>query len=120
MNNSVKKVLHWCPRVVCVLFAIVMSYFVLTVINEGGTLYDTALNLMAHFIPVAVFVFILVFAWEWEWVAILYVIAAPVLLIWKWDMFPSNSFYINSGILFFAGILFLINWFTAKNLKKGN
>jgi len=120
MNKAIKKIFYWSPRIICVVFAVVMSYFVLTLINDGGTVWDTTLNLLVHFIPVALFVFILVFVWEWEWIAILYLIIGPMYFIWEWELFPSNSFLISSGVLFFAGILFLINWFTTKKLKKSN
>jgi len=120
MKKSVKKLLYWSPRTICVLFAVFMSYYVLMAINQGGTLWDTTLTLLADFIPVALFVFILVFIWRWEWLAILFVVSAPAFLIWKLDILPSSSFLITSVILFLAGLLFLADWFSTRNLEKNN
>lgn len=120
MKKSVKKILYWSPRIVGVLIAVLLGFSALTVINDGGTLWDTALSLMSYFIPVAIFVIILVLAWEWDWVAILFIIASPMFLIWKWELYPSNSFYISSGILFIAGVLFLANWLITKKFTRSH
>ena len=60
MNTSVKRVLFWTPRILCILFAIFLSLFALDVFGEGLGFWKTILALLIHLVPVYIVVIVLV------------------------------------------------------------
>ena len=118
MNTSVKRVLFWTPRVLCILFAMFLSLFALDVFSEGYGFWETILALLIHLVPVYIVVIVLVIAWRWEWVgAILFIALALFYLVWSWGRFHWSAYLGISGPLFLIGALFLINWVYRAELR---
>ena len=46
MNKTVKPVLYWSPRILCILFAIFISLFALDVFGEGDGFWEFSLQLV--------------------------------------------------------------------------
>ena len=53
MNTIAKRVFHWSPRVLSILFALFLSIFALDVFSEGYAFAETILALLMHLIPTA-------------------------------------------------------------------
>ena len=107
MNEKIKKVLFWAPRVLGVLFAIFISLFALDVFMEGYGFWEMIIALFMHLIPTAIFLLVLVVAWRPERIGGFLFIALGVLyiaLFWSPDRLPG--YLIISGPLFLVGILF--------------
>ena len=68
MNASVKRVLFWAPRILCILFAIFLSVFALDVFSEGYGFWQTIGALLLHLVPTFIVVIALLIGWRWEWV----------------------------------------------------
>jgi hypothetical protein len=110
MKTSIKRVLFWTPRVLCILFAMFLSLFALDVFSEGYGFWETILALLIHLVPVYIVVIVLVMAWRWEWVgAILFIALALFYLVWSWGRFHRIGLVIP-GPLVLIGVLFLFNW----------
>ena len=118
MNTSIKRVLFWTPRILCILFAIFLSLFALDVFGEGYSFWETILALLIHLVPVYIVVIVLVIAWRWEWVgAILFIALALFYLDWSWGRFHWSAYLVISGPLVLLGVLFLFNWIYRAHLR---
>lgn len=116
MNEKIKKVLFWAPRVLGVLFAIFISLFALDVFMEGYGFWETIIALLMHLIPTAIFLLVLVVAWRWEMIGGFLFIALGLLyiaLFWSPDRLPG--YLIISGPLFLVGFLFLLDGFFTRD-----
>jgi hypothetical protein len=115
MSGSVKRLLFWTPRVLCIVFAIFISLFALDVFSEGYSFWKTILALMIHLIPTVVIVAVLAVSWRWEWIGgILFIFFGAFYIVSFWGRFPWVTYLVISGPLFLIGVLFLINWFYRK------
>jgi hypothetical protein len=118
MNTSIKRVLFWTPRILCILFAIFLSLFSLDVFDEGLGFWETILALLIHLIPVYIVVIILAITWRWEWVgAILFNVFAVIYVAWAWGRFHWSAYVTISGPLVLVGVLFLFNWIYRAQLQ---
>jgi len=118
MNSSVKRVLFWSPRILCILFAAFLSLFALDVFGEGRGFWETILGLLIHLVPVYIVVIALVIAWRWEWVGtVLFTALAAFYLILAWGRFHWSVYATISGPLVLIGVLFLFNWLYRAQLR---
>jgi hypothetical protein len=82
MHTTMKRVLFWTPRALCILFAVFLSVFALDVFGEGLGFWETILALLIHLLPVYVAIIVLVIAWRCEWVgAVLFTALAVSYLV---------------------------------------
>jgi len=118
MNTSIKRVLFWAPRILCILFALFLSLFALDIFDMGLGFWETILALLIHLVPVYIVVFVLFLAWKWEWVgAVLFTALAVFYVVWTWGKFDWSTYLAISGPLFFIGVLFLLNWIYRAQLR---
>ena len=118
MNTSTKLALFWTPRVLCILFAMLLSLFASDVFSEGFGFWRTILALLIHLVPVYIVVIALVIAWRWEWVgAILFIALALFYLVGSWGRFHWSAYLVISGPLVLLGVLFLFNWIYRAQLR---
>ena len=118
MNTSIKRVLFWTPRILCILFALFLSLFSLDVFDEGLGFWGTILALLLHLVPVYIVIIVLVIAWRWEWVgAILFPALAVFYVAWAWGRFDWSAYLVISGPLVIIGVLFLVNWLYKAQLR---
>ena len=119
MKTSIKRVLFWSPRILCILFAMFLSLFCFDVFDKGRGFWETILALLVHLVPVYIVVILLIIAWRWEWVgAILFNALALFYVIWAWGRFHWSAYLGISGPLVFIGVLFLFNWIYRAQLRK--
>jgi len=118
MNTSIKRVLFWTPRILCILFAVFLSLFAFDVFGEALSFGETILALLMHLVPVYIVVIVLVIAWRWEWVgAILFNALAVFYVVWAWGRFHWSAYLGISGPLVLVGVLFLFNWIYRAQLR---
>ena len=118
MNASVKRVLFWTPRILCILFAIFLSVFALDVFSEGYGFWQTIGALLLHLVPTFIVVIALLIGWRWEWVgAALFGAFAVCYVVWTWGRFPLVTYLSISGPLALVGVLFLLNWIYRAQLR---
>lgn len=118
MKASV-KVLHWLPRIICIVAIFFFSRYALNAIESYLTIWQQILIFLVHLIPSALLIGLLIIAWKWELMGgILFTLIglglAPVIF-----QHYSNLHYslvMNLGIvmmvglpLMFIGILFILS-----------
>jgi hypothetical protein len=111
MKTATTRFLFWTPRILCLLFAGLISLFALDVFEESRGFWNTTLALLMHLIPTGILLLILIVSWRWEWVGgLLFPALGTFYLIAFWGRFHWSAYVIISGSLFLLGILFLLGW----------
>lgn len=110
MNKTIKRVVYWTPRILCILFAVFISLFALDVFEGGRGFWETSVALLLHLVPTIIIVAVLVASWRREWIGgILFIALGIFYLVGAWGRF-HRVHAIISGPLLLIGILFLLNW----------
>ena len=60
------KIVHWLPRIICILAVLFISMFALDAFEPGLSLGQQLLNFLKHLIPSFILLGILLLAWKWE------------------------------------------------------
>jgi hypothetical protein len=60
------QILHWLPRILCILSILFVSIFALYAFNPENTIGEQIGDFLMHMIPSFVLTIILVLAWKWE------------------------------------------------------
>jgi hypothetical protein len=60
------KIMHWIPRILCVLAIIFISMFAFDAFSPDRTFLQNLGNLMIQLIPSFVLLALLIVAWKWE------------------------------------------------------
>lgn len=121
MNETVRKILFWTPRVLGVLIALFISIFALDVFMEGYGFWETIAALLMHLIPTAIVLVILGIAWRWEKIGgILFILLGVLYITLFWDPDRLPAYLMISGPLFLVGILFLLDGFVRKEIQSGS
>jgi hypothetical protein len=119
MKKSVKPVVFWMPRILCVLFAVFISLFALDVFGAGYGFWETIVALLMHLVPTGIILIALAIAWRWEWIgAILFVALGVWYVIMAWGKFEWPTYLLIAGPLFLVGALFLVNWLYRAELRS--
>lgn len=120
------KIIHWAPRVICILAILFVSMFALDSFDPRYTLIQQLQAFFIHLIPTYFLILFLVVAWKWELVGGLILMAlalgfTPFIYIHNYTM--NHSVWISVSIILMinfpfvlTGALFVISHF----LKKKN
>ena len=60
------KILHWTPRILCILAILFISMFALDSFSSERTFWQNTAAFLMHLIPSFVLLAILIVAWKWE------------------------------------------------------
>lgn len=117
MNHYLLLLLHWSPRVLCIIFAVFISLFALDAFDQGTSFLKTALALLIHLIPTIIIVLVLILSWRWSWIGgISYILLGIVYIIWSSK--TGRGSHIIDFPLFLIGFLFLADWILRKKVKE--
>ncbi len=128
MNSLKIKLLHWTPRIICILAILFVSIFALDAFGEGMTLWQQIKAFLMHLIPSFVLLIILIVAWKFELVGgiiftLIGVIFSPIIFIHNLNM--NDSVWISFGIIItitfpfiVTGVLFIISHYQKKKVKQ--
>jgi hypothetical protein len=118
--KKVSKFVYWTPRILSIIFILFLALMSLDVFGTGLTFWQTILALFMHNIPALLLLVVLLISWKYEWVGGIAFILAGLLYIFltmarnKFEWYLLSWIVQISGVAFFIGILFLINWFKKK------
>ena len=111
MKTPATRFLFWTPRILCILFAGLISLFALDVFEENRGFWHTTLALLMHLIPTGILLLILALSWRWEMFGgLLFPALGAFYLVAFWGRFHWSAYLIISGSLFLLGALFLLSW----------
>ena len=115
-----KKLIHWLPRVLGILFALFISLFALDAFGEGIPFIDreVVIGFLIHLLPTYIVIAIFLSAWMWEWVGgTLFIFAGFFYIFGANNMdWPSCVFLECSPRI--IGSLFIAAYFSSKRALK--
>jgi len=118
MNRTIRNLLYWSPRVLCVLSTLFLMLFSLDVLEGTKSTREIIIGLLMHNIPSFVLFGVLALAWKWEWVGAVVFPAGGLFYIYiAWMKFPLITYLMISGPFFMVGFLFLVNWIYRKDIR---
>jgi len=68
MIKSLRGFLFWVPRVLSILFILLISLFALDIFDMNLSVWDTIVGLFMHLLPSIAMIIALILAWRWEWI----------------------------------------------------
>ena len=128
MKTSI-RVIHWLPRIICILAILFISIFAADAFAPGLTIWQQLGGFFMHLIPSFVLLALLVVAWKWENIGgIIFTVIglglSPFIYMHNYKM--NHSIGLSLGIILsvtfpfvVTGILFILSYFMKKrNLLK--
>jgi hypothetical protein len=119
--DKTTKVLHWSPRILCIMAISFISLFALDSFGPDLTIWYQIASFLIHLIPTFVLLTLLIIAWKWEGIGgIFFTIIGFGMSIF----FGPNLVIILTMTIPFVvvGVLFIISYFRKKRglLKTNN
>jgi hypothetical protein len=120
------KIIHWTPRIFCILVILFISMFALDSFDPKFTLWQQLVALFMNLIPTWILIIFLVIAWKWElaggiFLAIVALGFTPFIYFHNYTM--NQSVWISLSIVMMinfpvllTGMLFVLSHY----LKKKN
>ena len=125
MKTSI-KVLHWTPRIICILSILFISLFALDSFSPDLTIWQQIGDFLMHLIPSFVLLILLIIAWKWEFFggiifALIGLGFSPFIFMHNYKMNQSvwhslTTILIITMPFVIVGILFIVS----HNKKKKN
>jgi hypothetical protein len=119
MKTSI-AVLHWLPRIICILAILFISMFAFDAFAPGLTFWQQIGGFLMHLIPSFILLALLVVAWKWELIGgIIFTIIGLVLspLVFQHNYNMNHSVSMSLGIIaiitfpfVIVGILFIFSY----------
>ncbi|SDS34722.1 hypothetical protein SAMN04515667_1970 [Formosa sp. Hel1_31_208] len=120
------KLIHWTPRIICILAILFVSIFALDAFNPEKTTWQQIGDFFIHLIPSYVLTILLIIAWKREFIGgIIFIVigigCSPFIFIHNYNM--NQSVWMSLLIILMitvpfiiAGILFIVSY----KMKKRN
>ncbi|MCY1634686.1 MULTISPECIES: DUF7670 domain-containing protein [Marinifilum] len=118
------KLLHWTPRVICILAILFVSLFALDAFNPALPIGKQILDFLMHMLPSFVLTALLIIAWKWELIGgiilgMIGIVFSPIIFMHNYNMNHSvvMSLTVIAMITFpfiLVGVLFVISHFKKK------
>ena len=128
--DRIGSILHWLPRIICIISILFISLFALDAFAPELTLWQQIGAFIMHLIPSFILLILLIIAWKWEFVGgIIFTIIglgmSPLVFLHNYKM--NHSIGMSLGIIalitlpfVIVGILFIINHFRKRKLQNSN
>ena len=116
-----KKILYWLPRVLLILFTVLISIFAVDVFFEGYGFPEVLVALFMHLVPTFILIGLTILAWKKELIGGIEILALGLFTIFFFN-YNNGEWYehlLIQGPIFLIGALFLINyWVKNENRKR--
>ena len=109
MKKSI-KVIHWLPRIICILTILFISIFALDSFAPELTIWQQIGAFIIHLIPSFILLAFLIVAWKWEY------IGGIIFLIIGLGFSLINMLIITIPFII-VGVLFIVSHFLKKKNK---
>lgn len=118
------KLLHWTPRVLCILVILFISMFAMDAFNPQLTLWQQISGFLIHLLPSYILIAILWVAWKWELtggiiLTVFGLVTTP--LVWNINYSMNHSVSTTLGVIFLItfpfiliGLLFIASHYAKK------
>lgn len=124
MKPFTTQLLHWAPRILCILAILFISLFALDAFEPGRSLGQQLAAFIMHLIPTAVLTLLLLIAWKWEMVGgIIFTIIGIVMspFIYQHNYRMNNSVWVSLEIILMITFPFIVvgALFITESILKG-
>ena len=121
-------IIHWVPRILCILAILFVSLFALDSFGPGLTVWQQIGGFFIHLLPSFILTIILIVAWKWELIGgtILAVIGlgfTPMIFSMNYQM--NHSIGLSLGIIasitfpfILIGVLFILSHYMKKKQRQ--
>lgn len=117
MSKPLKSILFWTPRVLGILFILLVGMFSLDVFGMGGGFWETLLAFLVHNIPAFVLLAFFLPGWRWEWVGGLgFLLFGAWYLIFAFGV-DLVAYSILGGVPLLIAALFFVGWVFRKQIR---
>lgn len=118
------RVLHWLPRIICIMGILFISMFSIDALNSELTIWQQILSLSMHLIPSFVLILLLLLSWKRELIGgIIFMIIglgfSPIIFIHNFKM--NQSIWMSLGVISvitipfaIVGVLFILSHYRKK------
>lgn len=123
MSKSL-KIIHWTPRILCIIAILFISLFSLDAFGHGGGFWKELGNFIIHLIPSFILLVFLLIAWKWELIggivfAVIGLVMTPIVYSHNFAMNQNvgMSLVVIASITFpfiVVGALFIISHYMKK------
>jgi hypothetical protein len=123
MKTSV-KIVHWTPRIICIIAILFVSMFAFDSFSTGNTLLENLGSLLMNLLPSFMLIAFLIFAWKWEMIGgIIFIIIglgfSPFLYSHNFKMSQSVGSALGTVLLLtlpfiIVGVLFVVSHFMKR------
>jgi hypothetical protein len=110
MNNALKQLLYWIPRIAGILFVLFLSIFAFDVFEMQLGFWGTLLALFVHLLPSILLTVGVLFGWRREWVGAVLFLGWAVWYVASARGFGWTVYLLIAGIPTIIGLLFLAGW----------
>lgn len=124
MKPATSHLLHWTPRILCMLAILFISLFALDAFEPGRSLRQQLGAFLIHMIPTFVLTILLLIAWKWEMVGgIIFTIIGIVMspFIYQHNYRMNNSFWVSLEVILVITFPFIVvgALFITESIMKG-
>ncbi len=120
MTSTWLKILRWAPRILAILFAVLISLFALDVFSESKPFWAMAFGLLMHLIPTLAMVAVIIIAWRWELVgAVFFIAIAALYVVFIHGQGVWLYYLLIAGPPLITGVLYLLSWRARSSLRIG-
>jgi hypothetical protein len=102
-----QKIIHWAPRILCILAILFISMFALDSFAPELTFGQQILGFLIHLIPSYILIILLIVAWKWE------LIGGAIFMILGFGFMPfiyTMNYHMNHSVWISLSIILLINF----------
>jgi len=100
------RIIHWLPRILCILAILFVSMFALDAFQPGVPLWQQIGGFFMHLIPSFALILFLIVAWKWE------LIGGGIFVILGLGLLPfiyMTNYHMNHSVWMSIGIVLVIN-----------
>lgn len=123
MKTSI-KILHWTPRIICILAILFISMFAADSFSPELTFWQQIAGFIMHLIPSFILIALLIVAWKWEYIGGIFFIVIALGLspfVFMLNYNRNHSVGMSLGIILaitfpfvVVGALFIISHYMKK------
>ncbi len=122
------KILHWTPRIICILAILFISLFAFDSFSPGLTMWQQIGAFLMHLIPSFILIALLVVAWKREFIggiifALIGLAFSPFIFLHNYKM--NHSVWMSLSVILIinipfvvVGILFILSYLKKKKQNR--
>jgi hypothetical protein len=113
-----RRLLHWAPRVLAILFIAFVSMFSLDVFGVGYSFWETVVAFTMHNMPSFILIACVILAWRWPWIGSMGFLAFAIWYVATTHGFDWSVYALLAGIPALIGLLYAADWLVRRRNRE--